>query len=104
MADVEPIPRCAQLPVQLHCLGVNITRYVAVEMIDSHTELITESVIEPPTRGIAMNKSLLVLTLLGAPALANEGMWMPQQLPQLEKELKATGLELDPARLTQLTE
>jgi len=51
-----------------------------------------------------MNKPLLVLALLSTPALANEGMWMPQQLPLLAKELEATGLELDPARLTQLTE
>ncbi|NQD37859.1 S46 family peptidase [Permianibacter sp. IMCC34836] len=35
---------------------------------------------------------------------ANEGMWMPQQLPQIANDLKATGLELDPATLTQLTE
>jgi hypothetical protein len=51
-----------------------------------------------------MNKSLLVFALLSTSALANEGMWMPQQLPQLAKELKDAGLELDPARLTQLTE
>jgi hypothetical protein len=51
-----------------------------------------------------MNKSLLVLALLSAPALANEGMWMPQQMPQLAKELKDAGLEIDPARLAQLTE
>src|ERR1041384_3030236 len=51
----------------------------------------------------SMNKSFLMLALLSAPALADEGMWMPQQLPQLTKELKAAGLELDPARLTELT-
>jgi hypothetical protein len=51
-----------------------------------------------------MNKSLLVFALLSGPALANEGMWMPQQLPQLAKELQNAGLEIDPARLTQLTE
>jgi len=51
-----------------------------------------------------MNKSLLVFALWCVPALANEGMWMPQQLPQLAKELEEAGLELDPARLTQLTE
>jgi hypothetical protein len=31
-------------------------------------------------------------------------MWMPQQLPQVAKELKAAGLKLDPATLTKLTE
>ena len=51
-----------------------------------------------------MNKSLLVFALLSGPALANEGMWMPQQLPQLAKELQNAGLEIDPSRLTQLTE
>jgi V8-like Glu-specific endopeptidase len=51
-----------------------------------------------------MKRSLLAFALLSTTALANEGMWMPQQLPQLAKELKEAGLELDPARLTQLTE
>jgi hypothetical protein len=31
-------------------------------------------------------------------------MWMPQQLPQVAKQLKAAGLKLDPATLTKLTE
>jgi hypothetical protein len=31
-------------------------------------------------------------------------MWMPQQLPQVAKQLKAAGLKLDPASLTKLTE
>ena len=35
---------------------------------------------------------------------ADEGMWMPQQLPQVAKQLKAAGLKLDPASLTKLTE
>ncbi len=38
------------------------------------------------------------------PAQAGEGMWMPQQLPQLSQQLQAGGLQIDPARLTQLTE
>ncbi|MGS0755992.1 S46 family peptidase [Roseateles sp. GG27B] len=38
------------------------------------------------------------------PAQAGEGMWMPQQLPQLSRQLQAGGLQIDPARLTQLTE
>ncbi|MDT8998439.1 S46 family peptidase [Paucibacter sp. APW11] len=37
-------------------------------------------------------------------AQANEGMWMPQQLPQIAKDLKATGLAIDPASLSKLTE
>lgn len=52
-----------------------------------------------------MKRLILVgLTLAITQAHANEGMWMPQQLPQIAKELKATGLTMDPARLTQLTE
>ena len=42
-------------------------------------------------------------TLLGS-AWASEGMWEPKQLPDLATELKASGLELDPATLTELTE
>ena len=49
------------------------------------------------------------LTLLAAAALAvatahaDEGMWMPKQLPQIAKPLKAGGLALDPNKLNDLT-
>ncbi|MBP1208290.1 hypothetical protein JOD97_006381 [Duganella sp. 1411] len=51
-----------------------------------------------------MHKTLLALAILSAAAHADEGMWMPQQLPQVARELKAAGLKLDPATLTKLTE
>lgn len=55
-----------------------------------------------------MKKSLLLLALFPALAstyaAADEGMWMPQQLPAIAAELKAAGLELDPNDLTELTE
>ena len=53
-----------------------------------------------------MKKTLLTLAILSttAAAYADEGMWMPQQLPQVAKQLKAAGLKLDPATLTKLTE
>ena len=47
---------------------------------------------------------LASLTLALGHAYANEGMWMPKQLPQIAKELKATGLTMDPAKLAQLTD
>lgn len=48
-------------------------------------------------------KRLVWATLaMGAVAAqAHEGMWMPQQLPQVAKDLKAAGLAIDPARLSQ---
>jgi len=52
-----------------------------------------------------MKKTLLPLALLASfAAQAEEGMWMPQQLPQVAKQLKSAGLKLDPATLTKLTE
>jgi hypothetical protein len=52
-----------------------------------------------------MKKTLLSLAILASfAARADEGMWMPQQLPQVAQQLKAAGLELDPASLTKLTE
>jgi V8-like Glu-specific endopeptidase len=51
-----------------------------------------------------MKKSILMLALASSFAIADEGMWMPQQLPQIATELKAAGLALDPASLTKLTE
>jgi hypothetical protein len=50
-----------------------------------------------------MKKTLLSLAVLTSfAAHADEGMWMPQQLPQVAKQLQAAGL--DPASLTKLTE
>jgi Peptidase S46 len=52
-----------------------------------------------------MKKSLLALAIMSiTSAHADEGMWMPQQLPQIAKQLKAAGLKLDPNSLTRLTE
>ena len=41
--------------------------------------------------------------LAATTAHADEGMWMPKQLPQIAKALKAGGLALDPAKLNDLT-
>ncbi|HEX7153987.1 MAG TPA: S46 family peptidase [Thermoanaerobaculia bacterium] len=51
-----------------------------------------------------MKKPLIaLLALLAIPAMADEGMWMPQQVPQLAAELKKAGLQIDPARFADLT-
>ncbi|GAA0197215.1 S46 family peptidase [Kangiella japonica] len=39
-----------------------------------------------------------------SPLMADEGMWQPNQLPQIEEQLKQAGLEIDPKNLTKLTE
>lgn len=49
---------------------------------------------------------LLVTALaagFAAAAQADEGMWQPAQLPSIATQLKARGLQLDPAQLTDLT-
>jgi hypothetical protein len=47
-----------------------------------------------------MHKTLLLLALVAAPALAGEGKWTPQQVLQLDPAwLKAQGLKLPPQRL-----
>jgi hypothetical protein len=49
--------------------------------------------------------SLLAAAVLAATAAhADEGMWMPKQLPQIAKPLKAGGLAMDPAKLKELTD
>src|SRR6478672_829366 len=45
----------------------------------------------------------LALVVAGGAAHADEGMWMPSQLPQLAKELKAAGFKGNPAALADLT-
>src|SRR5438105_4316267 len=47
---------------------------------------------------------LLFAALFSAPAsFAAEGMWMPQQVPQLAPQLRTMGLQIDPNRLADLT-
>ncbi len=42
------------------------------------------------------------LTLISAPALADEGMWLPSQTPKIADQLRRAGLKLDPATLGNL--
>ncbi len=50
------------------------------------------------------NRLSILLALLLAPAIyAAEGMWMPQQVPQLGDELRKMGLQIDPNRFADLT-
>ncbi|MEJ1097731.1 MULTISPECIES: S46 family peptidase [unclassified Pseudoxanthomonas] len=49
--------------------------------------------------------SLLALSVAFAlPAHADEGMWMPSQLPELAKPLRSAGFEGDPASLADVTQ
>lgn len=47
--------------------------------------------------------SIGVLTLIAATAFAGEGMWMPQQIPQLAADLQKAGLKIDANRFADLT-
>jgi hypothetical protein len=47
--------------------------------------------------------SLLLFLLTAATLRAGEGMWMPQQVPQLAQELRKAGMKIDPARFADLT-
>ncbi|HET9047424.1 MAG TPA: S46 family peptidase [Chiayiivirga sp.] len=50
-----------------------------------------------------MRTILMMAGLVAAtPALAVEGMWTPEQLPEVASELTRTGLKLDPAALSDL--
>ena len=51
------------------------------------------------TRAIACAAVLLA----SLAAIADDGMWMPQQIPSLGAELKALGLQLDPNQFADLT-
>src|SRR5688572_8776030 len=50
-----------------------------------------------------MIRKAAVLLLAAVPLFADEGMWMPQQVPQLAVQLKKLGLQIDPTRLGDLT-
>lgn len=52
-------------------------------------------------------RTLLVVSvalLLTAPSFAREGMWTPEQLPDIANQLKEAGLEVDPATLADVTQ
>lgn len=46
--------------------------------------------------------ALTVAPLAPSALVAGEGMWMPQQVPELAADLKQRGLELDPAQIADL--
>nr|MBP8098572.1 S46 family peptidase [Arenimonas sp.] len=54
-------------------------------------------------KGIAL--ATMGTALMGAAVYANadEGMWVPQQLPEIAGPLKKAGLKLDPKQLADLT-
>lgn len=53
---------------------------------------------------MATRSMLAALLLLTArPALADPGMWMPQQIPMLAEELRDLGLQMDPEAFADLT-
>src|SRR5690606_30506937 len=58
------------------------------------------------TRGIHVSLRLLpaalAVALLSTIASADEGMWEPRQMPELADQLKARGLEMAPAALSDL--
>jgi hypothetical protein len=60
--------------------------------------------LKTPIQKFLINTFLVHLAIGATTASANEGMWTPQQLPHIEKDLKNAGLEIDPASLSQLTE
>ena len=45
---------------------------------------------------------LSAVVLTQGPVWADEGMWRPDQLPELRKELRTLGLKINPRKLTQL--
>ncbi len=54
------------------------------------------------TRTARLPLSAMVLMLAAAPAVANEGMWMPGQTREIGAAMRADGLEIDPAQLGRL--
>ena len=52
-----------------------------------------------------LKKTILVVAwlCLAMPLFAGEGMWMPQQVPQLAPELQKLGLKMDPQRFADLS-
>src|SRR3954449_9834109 len=55
-------------------------------------------------RGVTTRRFLLaLLTFLAAAMRADDGIWLPSQMPALAPELRRLGLQFDPAAFTDLT-
>jgi hypothetical protein len=54
-------------------------------------------------RSLAAGGLVVALGVLAPHLGADEGMWMPRQIPELAADLAKRGMELDPARLADLT-
>jgi hypothetical protein len=54
------------------------------------------------TRALGALVFLIALSA-SAPAMADDGLWMPQQIPALGDELKKLGLQIDPKQFADLT-
>jgi hypothetical protein len=50
-----------------------------------------------------LTTAVLVLVFAATSVVADDGMWMPQQIPALSDELKKLGLQMDPKQLADLT-
>src|SRR5690606_18093657 len=59
--------------------------------------------VEPFMRPFLPSLSAAILLAALPAAHAVEGMWVPQQLPEIAGPLKKAGLRLDPAQLADLT-
>ena len=57
----------------------------------------------PTLRCRAASAAACSLLIVAAPASAVEGMWTPEQLPDIERQLEDAGLEIDVDKLTDLT-
>lgn len=53
-------------------------------------------------RSLLLVSGALSALMLSQAAVAEEGMWLPSQTPELAPKLKAAGLEIDPAMLSDL--
>ena len=51
----------------------------------------------------SLTTAVLALILAATSVVADDGMWMPQQIPALGEELKKLGLQMDPKQFADLT-
>ena len=53
-------------------------------------------------RSLFLGSCAIGALFLSQAAIAEEGMWLPNQTPELASKLKEAGLEIDPALLSNL--
>jgi len=105
-ATVIAIASSAQPEQILQAMRAGANEYLAWPLDESFTAAIHRAALISYLEGCSLKHArpfFLAVTLLAPGLFADEGMWMPQQIPELAAKLKSMGFKGDPKAFADLT-